>query len=91
VHGNSAASPKTAYLYRLNTLSREYLKTGISNHPFSRYTRAFMQDEEMEILTSGSRREMLNLERFIVDRDPGRLNRERWAGRFADDVPRRLP
>lgn len=41
----------------------------------------------MEILTSGSRREMLNLERFIVERDPGPLNREPWAGRDGNDVP----
>ena len=28
----------------------------------------------------GTGREMLNLERWIVERDPGPLNRERWAG-----------
>jgi hypothetical protein len=88
IHGNSANSPATSYLYRLtNSRTGEYLKTGISKNPFSRYSGPFMQDKEMELLTSGSRREMLNLERFIVERDPGPLNREPWAGRFANDVP----
>jgi hypothetical protein len=30
---------------------------------------------------------MLNLERFIVERDPGSWNFERWAGDFSGDVP----
>ena len=34
----------------------------------------------MEILTSGSRSEMLNRGRFIVEFDPGPLNFEPWAG-----------
>lgn len=41
----------------------------------------------MDIMQSGTRREMLNLERFIVERDPGPLNREPWAGAFEGDVP----
>lgn len=87
VHGNSAASPARAYLYRLSDAEGNYLKTGISQNPMSRYTKTFMQDKEMQILQSGNRREMLNLERFIVERDPGPLNRERWAGKYSWDVP----
>jgi hypothetical protein len=30
---------------------------------------------------------MAALERFIVERDPGPLNLENWAGSFASDVP----
>lgn len=87
VHGNSASSPATAYLYRLSSTETGYLKTGISQNPMTRYSQTFMQDKTMEILQSGSRREMLNLERFIVERDPGPLNFERWAGQLAGDVP----
>jgi len=87
VHGNSASSPATAYLYRLSSAETGYLKTGISQNPMTRYSQTFMQDKTMEILQSGTRREMLNLERFIVERDPGPLNFERWAGQFAGDVP----
>jgi hypothetical protein len=46
-----------------------------------------MRGKRMQILQEGSRREMLNLERFIVERDPGLLNREPWAGRYASDLP----
>ncbi|MDQ0850649.1 hypothetical protein QFZ65_002587 [Arthrobacter sp. B3I9] len=86
-HGNSAASSARAFLYRLSTDSGEYLKTGISKNPLTRYTRNFMEDKVMDIIHSGTRREILNLERFIVERDPGPLNFERWAGKFLDDVP----
>jgi hypothetical protein len=44
-------------------------------------------DKRLDFLTSGSRSDMLNLERFIVERDPGPWNFERWAGNFAGDVP----
>ena len=88
VHGNSAASTAMNYLYRLSdSETGAYLKTGISKNPGSRYTKTFMQDKEMEILQTGTRREMLNLERFIVERDPGPLNREPWAGSVSWDVP----
>ena len=39
-----------------------------------------MFDKQMEILASGTRREMLDLERSIVEALPGPLNFERWAG-----------
>jgi hypothetical protein len=39
-----------------------------------------MRDKFMRILTSGPRQEMLNLERYIVEIDPGPLNNEPWAG-----------
>jgi len=88
VHGNSLDSPKETSLYRLNDANTgEYLKTGITANPRSRYSGPFMQDKSMEILTSGPRREMANLERFIVERDPGPLNKERFAGTRLDDVP----
>jgi RHS repeat-associated protein len=87
VHGNSAASTATAYLYRLTTAGGDLLKWGISKNPSGRYTQGFMEGKNMSLMTSGSRREMLNLERWIVEHDPGALNREPWAGRQAGDVP----
>jgi hypothetical protein len=88
VHGNSAASTATSYLYRLtDSESGDLLKWGISKNPGSRYAQGFLQDKSMELMTSGTRREMLDLERFIVERDPGPLNREPWAGSQANDVP----
>jgi RHS repeat-associated protein len=88
MHGNSAASTVTSYLYRLtSSATGNLLKWGISKNPFGRYTRGFMLDKDMQIMTSGSRREMLNLERWTVEHDPGPLNREPWAGKQAGNVP----
>lgn len=84
----TASSPATSYLYRLeDAVTGDYLKTGISKNPLSRYSQTFMRGKRMRILQEGSRREMLNLERFIVERDPGPLNREPWAGQYANDIP----
>jgi hypothetical protein len=47
----------------------------------------YLRGKTMELMTTGTRREMLNLERWIVERDPGPLNLERWAGRHSDDIP----
>jgi hypothetical protein len=38
-----------------------------------------MFNKDMQIMMSGTRREMLDLERWIVERDPGKLNHESWA------------
>jgi hypothetical protein len=87
VHGNSRLSSKTTYLYRMSDDAGNYLKTGLTSNPGSRYTQKYLVDKRLDFLTSGSRSNMLNLERFIVERDPGPLNLERWAGDFAGDVP----
>jgi hypothetical protein len=87
VHGNSRLSTKTAYLYRLSDDSGNYLKTGITSDLRRRYSQKFLLDKRLDVITSGSRSDMLNLERFIVERDPGPWNFERWAGDFAGDIP----
>ncbi len=48
----------------------------VSQNPFSRDPKGLLQDKEMIILQQGSRREMLNFERLIVERDAGVFNRE---------------
>ena len=85
VHGNPAERLRTAYLYRLSQTNGEYLKTGISQNPMTRFPQNYMLDKEISIATEGARRQMLSLERFIVERDPGPLNRERFAGDNAGD------
>jgi len=88
VAGIGASGASTVLLLRRHLVATtgEYLKTGICQNPLSRYSQTFMRGKEMEILQQGSRREMLNLEPFIVERDPGPLNREPWAGRLANDI-----
>jgi hypothetical protein len=80
VHGNSRLSDSPTSLYRLYDLDGNYLKTGITNNPAGRYTQDFMSDKFMDIINVGSRSNMMDLERLIVEYDPGPLNFERWAG-----------
>jgi hypothetical protein len=42
----------------------------------NRYSGQIADSTEMEILTSGSRQEIYNLERYIVSIDPGPWNNE---------------
>ena len=61
-------------------LEGNYLKTGITSNPAGRYTQEFMSDKFMDIINVGSRSNMMDLERQIVEVDPGPLNFEPWAG-----------
>jgi len=80
LHGNSRQSNVPTSLYQLFDLTGNYLKTGISSNPTGRYTQEFMSDKAMTIINVGSRSNMLDLERLIVEFDPGPLNFEPWAG-----------
>jgi hypothetical protein len=81
VHGNSRASEETAYLYRLeDRATGEHLKWGVTDDPAHRYTAEFMSDKRIVIEEQGARGDMLDLEREMVELDPGRLNSEPWAG-----------
>jgi hypothetical protein len=80
LHGNSRLSDAPTSLYRLEDLNGTYLKTGITSNPAGRYTQEFMSDKFMNIINVGSRSNMMDLERFIVEFDPGPLNFEPWAG-----------
>jgi RHS repeat-associated protein len=87
-HGNSRATTKTAHLYLLRSMvTGDFLKWGVAHSPHTRYSRTFMGDKRMEIISSGSRADMLDLERSLVERIPGRLNREPWAGRMRERFP----
>jgi hypothetical protein len=75
---------RTAYLYRItDDETGELVKWGISQNPLTRYPSAFLAGRTLDVMTYGARREMLALERFIVERDNGYLNLERWAGQRA--------
>jgi hypothetical protein len=80
LHGNSRLSEQPTSLYQLSDLDGNYLKTGITSNPAGRYTQGFMSDKFMDIINVGSRSDMLDLERSIVEVDPGPLNFEPWAG-----------
>ncbi len=77
-HGNSLDSPRPASLYRLYTDAGEYLKTGMSQNPYKRYSAAVMKDKYVDIVATGTRRAIAALERSEITAHPGPLNRERW-------------
>ncbi|MGE6757031.1 hypothetical protein ACQKGO_03370 [Corallococcus interemptor] len=81
-HGNSASSPRTTFLYRLaDRDTGEHLKWGVSQNPEGRYPSTFMKDKILFIEDQGPRRLMLDIERDMVELDPGPLNHEPWAGK----------
>src|SRR5438128_1082924 len=80
IHGNSLLSLRTAYLYRLETKSGEFLKWGVTQDTGVRYTKAFMLDKEMVPWAVGTRADMIRIERGLVETQPGRLNLEPWRG-----------
>lgn len=80
VHGNSRNSEATTSLYQLYDADGNYLKTGVTANPAGRYSGTFMEDKFVDVINTGSRSNMLDLERRIVEYDPGPMNLEPWAG-----------
>lgn len=66
VHGNSRNSEATTSLYQLYDADGNYLKTGVTANPAGRYSGTFMEDKFMDVINTGSRSNMLDLERRIV-------------------------
>ncbi len=63
---------------RLEDNQGNLLKWGITSNLNRRYPGWYLRDKNLVPMTSGKRSEMMNLERWIVRRDRGPLNRERW-------------
>lgn len=80
IHGNSALSPRTAYLYGLYRNDGTFLKWGITQNLNKRYPKWFMRDHYLERVTSGTRTDMLKIERNLVETRPGPWNHEHWGG-----------
>jgi YD repeat-containing protein len=79
VHANSRLSGRTTYLYELQNKDGQFLKYGISVNPSTRYSSSFMRDKDIFPITSGTRSDMMALERQMVVSNPGPLNNEPWA------------
>ena len=52
-----------------------------------RYPKSFLEDKVLRPWASGTREEMIRLERGLVETQPGPLNRERWAGSRLGEQP----
>ena len=87
IHGNSLDSPKEATLYQLSdSKTGEHLKYGVTGaSPVeSRYSKEFMSTKEMTPIASGARKDMVKVERGLVEKNPGPLNKEPWAGKSVE-------
>lgn len=82
-HGNSRLSGRTTWLYELSQRNPDgtqtFLKYGISVNPVTRYSKSFMVGKIIDPIASGTRADMLSLERQMVISNPGPLNNEPWA------------
>ncbi len=79
-HGNALASDARTWLYRRLSNAGEFKKWGITSNLRGRYGTADLGSDIMVPMTSGSRLHMSNLERWLVENDPGPDNHEPWAG-----------
>lgn len=77
-HGNTLNNSK-CWLYAVVTEDGRFLKWGISKKPGRRYTRNELGNARVKKLFVGPRAQIATLERWLVERYRGPLNRERWA------------
>jgi hypothetical protein len=87
IHGNSLSSPRTANLYRLEDAEGNLLKWGVTQDMTKRYPKWYLEDKIMRPWASGSRADMIRMERGLVETQPGPLNFERWAGSRLGEQP----
>jgi len=78
-HGNTAED-QPATLYERYDANGNFLKHGISQNPSRRYTQKELDGGFLVETQTGTRRQMLDAERNLVETNPGPLNREPWAG-----------
>ncbi len=82
LHANKV-DDRPATLYKKLDVNGKFLKWGITKHknPTKRYTKKQIAGGSVIRMRRGSRRDMLKLERRLVERYPGPENREKWAGK----------
>ena len=80
IHGNSRQSTVPATLYGLFDKNDNFLKWGVSIDPTTRYSSKVLNGGYVEPYLTSTRGEVLDLERWLVERTPGPVNREPWAG-----------
>lgn len=78
-HGNTAGD-QPATLYERYDADGNFQKHGVSQDPSRRYTQKELDGGYLIETQAGPRREILQIERDLVETNPGPLNREPWAG-----------
>jgi hypothetical protein len=87
-HGNTRSSAP-ATLYAKFDKKGKFLKWGITQHadPCKRYTAAEIAGGRVVRIDRGPRNTILDTERYLVERIPGRDNHEPWAGTKPPNAP----
>ena len=80
-HGNRKDNPKCTTLYKLVNPDGSLSKWGITSeaNPLDRYSRKELDDRDFIPVATGSRMDMLALERALTSRFGGDKNLESWA------------
>ena len=88
LHGNSLASTRPTTLYQLTDDAGAHLKWGITSeaNPMARYSAAELQGRFLNPIQVGSRADTAALERWFVERAPGPMNLEPWAGTVQESI-----
>jgi len=81
VHGNTLDNTPTEIYQRVSEFDNIYQKTGIANDAMRRYAVDELGGDIIIPLGTRPRVQAAAIERFIVERWPGPLNREPWAGK----------
>ncbi|MEZ2737641.1 hypothetical protein, partial [Aneurinibacillus aneurinilyticus] len=83
IHGNSRNSPAVAALYAMYDDQAKFQKWGITQEVddlTKRYGTELPKGWTVEELSRGSRSDMLDLEKELSEKNPGKLNKEKHAG-----------
>jgi hypothetical protein len=78
-HGNTVGN-QPAELYALIDSNGRFLKWGVSQNPNTRYSKSELNGGRVVVVGSGTRDEMIALERALTESMPGPANNEPWAG-----------
>jgi hypothetical protein len=78
-HGNKIGN-QYAELYGLVDANGKFLKWGVSQDASTRYSKTELNGGRVVVVGSGTRDEMIALERALTESMPGPLNKEPWAG-----------
>jgi len=78
-HGNTAGN-QHAERYEKRDTNGNLLKHGVSQNAATRYTKKQLGTDQIVVKNTGTRRQMLQEERHLVETNPGPQNHEPWAG-----------
>jgi hypothetical protein len=79
VNGNSRLSPREATVYARYDSDGKFLKFGVTQDTAKRYSKPKLAGGRLRDVAKGSRSDMLDLERKLVEQSGGPLNREPWS------------